>query len=139
MVRRANCSFDRLQEILTGSSGAATAGWRDQTPTISPASFTSISSARGWLDARDHPEEAIDIVLKSASGLNRALEITTLKNMGDYFTSLATKQHGWGYMDPKVWAELSDIYISLEQMPRPVKPDEIMTNELVVMAKTPKV
>lgn len=97
------------------------------------------ASARGWLDARDHPEEAIDIVLKSASGLNRALEITTLKNMGDYFTSIATKQHGWGYMDPKVWAELSDTYFALEQMPRPVKPDEIMTNELVSAAKTPKV
>ena len=97
------------------------------------------ASARGWLDARDHPEEAIDIVLRSAPALNRTLEITTLRNMGDYFTSIATKQHGWGYMDPKVWAELSDTYISLEQMPRPVKPDEIMTNELVVMAKTPKV
>jgi NitT/TauT family transport system substrate-binding protein len=97
------------------------------------------ASARGWLDARDHPEEAIDIVLRAAPALNRTLEITTLRNMGDYFTSIATKQHGWGYMDPKVWAELSDIYISLEQMPRPVKPDEIMTNELVVMAKTPKV
>ncbi|HLW46808.1 MAG TPA: ABC transporter substrate-binding protein [bacterium] len=97
------------------------------------------ASAKGWMDARDHPEEAIDIVLRSATGLNRALEITTLRNMGEYFTSIATKQYGWGYMDPKVWAELSDTYVALEQMPRPVKPDEIMTNELVAMAKTPKV
>ena len=97
------------------------------------------ASAKGWMDARDHPEEAIDIVLRSAPALNRPLEITTLRNMGDYFTSIATKQYGWGYMDPKVWAELSDTYVSLDQMPRPVKPDEIMTNDLVAMAKTPKV
>jgi NitT/TauT family transport system substrate-binding protein len=97
------------------------------------------ASAKGWLDARDHPEEAIDIVLRSAPSLNRALEITTLRNMGDYFTSIATKQHGWGYMDPQVWSDLSDIYVALDQMPKPVKPDEIMTNDLVVMAKTPKV
>src|SRR5215469_3171771 len=97
------------------------------------------ASAKGWMDARDHPEEAIDIVLRSAPALNRSLEITTLRNMGEYFTSIATKQHGWGYMDPKVWAELSDTYVSLDQMPRPVKPDEIMTNDLVAMAKTPKV
>jgi NitT/TauT family transport system substrate-binding protein len=97
------------------------------------------ASARGWMDARDHPEEAIDIVLRTATGLNRDLEIKTLRNMGDYFTSIATKQYGWGYMDPKVWAELSDTYVALEQMPRAVKPDEIMTNELVAMAKTPKV
>jgi len=96
------------------------------------------ASARGWLDAREHPEEAIDIVLRSASGLNRSLEVTTLRNMRDYFTSIATREHGWGYMEPKVWAELSDTYVALEQMPRPVKPDEVMTNELVLMAKTPK-
>jgi len=97
------------------------------------------ASAKGWMDAREHPEEAIDIVLRTASGLNRTLEITTLRNMDEYFTSIATKQYGWGYMDPKVWAELSDTYISLEQMPRPVKPDEVMTDEIVSMAKTPKV
>ena len=72
------------------------------------------------------------------TGLNRALEVKTLQNMHDYFTSIATKEHGWGYMDPKVWAELSDTYIALDQMPRPVKPEEIMTNELILMAKTPK-
>jgi hypothetical protein len=52
---------------------------------------------------------------------------------------IASKQYGWGYMDPKVWAELSDTYVALEQMPRPVKPDQIMTNALVAMAKTLRV
>src|SRR5579884_1836214 len=98
-----------------------------------------LASAKGWLDARDHPEEAIDIVMRSTTGLSRALELKTLQNMHPYFTSIATKQHGWGYMDPKVWADLSEAYVALEQMPRPVRPEEVMTDELVLMAKTPKV
>lgn len=97
------------------------------------------ASAKGWLEARDHPEEAIDIVMRATTGLSRPLELKTLQNMHSYFTSIATKQHGWGYMDPKVWADLSEAYVALEQMPRPVTPDEVMTNELVLMAKTPKV
>ena len=97
------------------------------------------ASARGWLYARDNPEEAIDIVLRSTTGLSRTLELTTLQNMRPYFTSAATRQHGWGYMDPRVWAELSDTYLALEQMPRAVKPDEVMTNDLVQMARTPRV
>jgi hypothetical protein len=75
----------------------------------------------------------------STTGLDRALELKTLRNMQPYFTSIATKQHGWGHMDPGVWADLSSAYVALEQMPREVKPEEIMTNEVVEMAKTPKV
>jgi NitT/TauT family transport system substrate-binding protein len=97
------------------------------------------ASAKGWLDARDHPEEAIDIVMRATTGLSRTLELKTLQNMRSYFTSIATKQYGWGYMEPKVWADLSEAYVALQQMPRPVTPDEVMTNELVSMAKTPKV
>lgn len=97
------------------------------------------ATAKGWLYARDHPDEAIDIVLRSTTGLDRTLEVKTLRNMEPYFTSIATKQHGWGHMDPGVWADLSSAYVALEQMPREVKPEEIMTNEVVEMAKTPKV
>ncbi len=96
------------------------------------------ASAKGWLYARDHPDEATDMVLKNGRGLDRGLELETWKNMGPYLTSVATKQYGWGYMDAKVWAELADIYLSLDQITRPVKPEEVMTLDIWEMAKTPK-
>ena len=53
-------------------------------------------------------------------------------------SSPATQQQGWGYLDPQVWATLSDTHHSLEQIPRKVTPEEIMTNEVVLAAKTPR-
>jgi NitT/TauT family transport system substrate-binding protein len=96
------------------------------------------AAAKGWLYAKDHPEEAVDLVLKSASGLERDMEIPTWKISIPYVTSDATRQHGWGYMDPQVWSNLSDTYFSLDQIPRKVTADEVMTNDVVLAAKTPK-
>lgn len=96
------------------------------------------AAAKGWQYAREHPEEAVDFTLRMASGLDREMELPTWKISIPYMSSIATKQHGWGYMDPQVWANLSDTYFSLDQMPRKVPPGEVMTNEIVQAAKTPK-
>lgn len=96
------------------------------------------AAAKGWQYAKDHPEEAVDFTLRNAAGLDREMELPTWKISIPYMSSIATKQHGWGYMDPQVWANLSDTYFSLEQMPRKVDPAEVMTNEIVLAAKTPK-
>src|SRR5438094_285348 len=37
------------------------------------------AAARGWLYAKHHPEEAVDFVLKSTSGLERDIELPTWK------------------------------------------------------------
>ncbi len=96
------------------------------------------AAAKGWLYAKEHPEEAVDFVMKSASGLDREMEIPTWKVSIPYVTSDATRRHGWGYMDPQVWSNLSDTYFSLDQMPRKVAAEEVMTNDVVLAAKTPK-
>jgi NitT/TauT family transport system substrate-binding protein len=96
------------------------------------------AAARGWQYAKEHPEEAVDFVMKATSGLDRAMELPTWKVSLPYVSSPLTQQHGWGYMDPQIWAALSDTYISLDQIPRKVPPDEVMTNEIVLAAKTPK-
>jgi hypothetical protein len=54
-------------------------------------------------------------------------------------TSITTKQRGWGYMETKIWGELIGTYRSLNQIPKMVDVDEVMTNEFVQAAKTPKV
>jgi NitT/TauT family transport system substrate-binding protein len=96
------------------------------------------AAAKGWLYAKDHPEEAVDYVMKSTSGLDRDMEVPTWKVSIPYISSSATKQQGWGYMDPQVWENLAATYHSLDQIPRTVTADEIMTNEVVLAAKTPK-
>ncbi len=96
------------------------------------------AAARGWQYAKDHPDEAVDFVMKSTSGLDRDMELPTWKVSIPYVTSDATKQQGWGYMDPQVWSSLADAYHSLDQIPRKVTADEVMTNEIVLAAKTPK-
>jgi NitT/TauT family transport system substrate-binding protein len=96
------------------------------------------ATARGWLYAKDHPDEAVGFVMKSASGLEQDMEIPTWKVSIPYISSGVTREQGWGSMDPQVWANLADTYFSLDQIPRKVAPDEIMTNEIVRAAKTPK-
>jgi NitT/TauT family transport system substrate-binding protein len=96
------------------------------------------AAAKGWQYAKDHPDEAVDFVMKSTSGLERAMELPTWKVAAPYISSDATRQQGWGYMDPQVWSNLSDTYHSLDQIPRKVTADEVMTNEIVLAAKTPK-
>jgi NitT/TauT family transport system substrate-binding protein len=97
------------------------------------------ASAKGWIDARERPEEAADIVVRRTTGLDRGMELRTLQNQLAYMTSITTKQRGWGYMETKVWGELIETYKSLDQIPKMVGVDEVMTNEFVQAAKTPKV
>jgi NitT/TauT family transport system substrate-binding protein len=99
--------------------------------------YTS-AAAKGWQYAKDHPEEAVDYVMKTASGLDRDMELPTWKVSIPYMSSIATKQQGWGYMDPAVWAALSKTYHDLDQIPREVRPEEVMTDEIVQAAKTPR-
>jgi len=97
------------------------------------------ASAKGWAYAAGHPDEAVDWVIKAAPALSRPLELQTWKNEIPYLSSPLTKQHGFGYMDPSVWKAISDTYYGLKQIPQPVPPGDVMTNEIVEMAKTPKI
>ena len=83
-------------------------------------------------------QSTVDVVMKATSGLDRDMELPTWKVSIPYVSSDATKKQGWGYMDPQVWSNLSDTYQSLDQIPRKVTADEVMTNEIVLAAKTPK-
>ena len=70
---------------------------------------------------------------------DRRIELDTWKNMGPYLTSVVTKTQGWGYMEAKVWKELADVYLDLQQITRPVSPEEVMTLDVWQAAKMPKV
>ncbi len=97
------------------------------------------ASAKGWMYAREHADEAVDIVIRRTTGLDKNLEFRTWQNEIPYMTSITTKQRGWGYMEPKNWTDLIEAYHGLNQIPNLIAADEVMTNELVEVAKTPKV
>jgi len=99
--------------------------------------FTS-ASGKGWIYATQHPEEAVDTVMKATTGLDPALELQTWKNEIPYVTSALTKQAGWGAMDPKVWSAVCQTYYDLKQIPHAVSASEVMTTEIQEAAKTPK-
>jgi NitT/TauT family transport system substrate-binding protein len=96
------------------------------------------AAAKGWQYAKEHPEEAVEFVLKSASGLEREMELPTWKLSIPYLSSATTQQQGWGFMEPPIWTALSDTYHALDQIPRKVTAEEIMTNDIVLAARTPK-
>ena len=97
------------------------------------------ASSKGWLYAAQHPDEAVDDVMKATTGLDGGLELETWKNEIPYMYSSLTKQAGWGAMDPGVWTTISDTYHRLKQIPQPVPATDVMTTEIVELAKTPKV
>ena len=97
------------------------------------------ASSKGWLYAADHPDEAVDYVMKATTGLDRRLETETWKNEIPYMYSPLTKQAGWGAMDPNVWKTISDVYHDLKQIQQPVPATDVMTTEIQEMAKTARV
>ncbi len=88
-------------------------------------------SAKGWAWAADHPEEAIDSVLKYGKELNRDLEIKQLKLILSFVYSEQTKEKGWGWMEPAVWEEAIEVYKGLGLMKNPVAPQDVMTQDIL--------
>lgn len=100
-----------------------------KTPEL-PASYLG-ASARGWDYARQHPDEAVDIVLKYAKDLKRNLELETWQREIPFLTSDVTRQNGWGWMEPAVWDEAAKVYSDLGLAKTVVKSQDIMTQDVL--------
>ena len=89
------------------------------------------ASAKGWDWAADHPEEAVDIVLKYARDLKRDLEISTWKRQTPFLWSDATKQNGWAWMDAQIWDDAIKVYADLGLLKAPVTSKDTMTQDVL--------
>jgi NitT/TauT family transport system substrate-binding protein len=89
------------------------------------------ASAKGWDWAADHPEEAVDIVLKYARDLKRDLEIATWKRQTPFLWSDMTKQNGWGWMEPQLWDDAIKVYADLGLLKTPVTSKDTMTQDVL--------
>ena len=88
-------------------------------------------ASKGWDYARQHPEEAVGIVMKYAKDLQQDLELATWKKEIDFLTSPQTKEKGWGWMEPQVWDDAAKVYYDLTLAKTLVKADEVMTQDVL--------
>jgi NitT/TauT family transport system substrate-binding protein len=89
------------------------------------------ASARGWDYAADHPEEAVDIVLKYAKDLKRDLELETWKRETPFLWSDKTKEQGWGWMEPQIWDDAIKAYADLGLLKAPITSKDAMTQDIL--------
>ena len=71
------------------------------------------ASARGWLHAEAHRDEAVDLLVREYPNLDRANERVALDTMLRYSFGGRAAGEGWGTMDPGTWREQVELYARL--------------------------
>ncbi len=96
---------------------------KEETITKNPQLLASFldATARGWDEAFADPEAAIAAVMKNVQGLDKDIEVKTVKSMVDFSYNQATKENGWGWMDMAIWQNNIDTYTQLNLLKKPLK------------------
>jgi NitT/TauT family transport system substrate-binding protein len=90
------------------------------------------ATARGWLYAHAHRDEAVDLLVKEYPNLNRADERVAIDSLMGFAFNQTTQAQGWGAMDAKVWQEQIDTYGQLGQFrAQPPKVEDVMTLDIL--------
>jgi NitT/TauT family transport system substrate-binding protein len=90
------------------------------------------TTAKGWTYARDHLDEAVDLLVKLQPTLNRAdMKAQAEVLLGFEFTK-TTAANGWGQMDKDVWAGQIELWDKLGQF-KAGKPkvDDVATTQIL--------
>lgn len=86
------------------------------------------AAARGWDYAKNHQEEAVDMLVAAYPNLDRASELEAVGPVIDYSFGEATEARGWGQMTRENWQAQIDIYNQLGQFKGAVPTvDEVMS------------
>lgn len=72
-------------------------------------------SALGWGYAREHPEEAVDILVEAYPNLDRESELEAVGPVLDFSFNETTAEHGWGTMSRENWEAQVQTYAALDQ------------------------
>lgn len=89
-------------------------------------------AARGWGYAKDHKEEAVDMLVSEYPILNKASEMDAVPLVIGFSFGETTKANGWGQMTPENWQAQIDIYAKLGQFKgEPPKLDDVMTLDIL--------
>ena len=90
------------------------------------------ATARGWVYARDHMDEAADHIAQEYPNLNRGDQRVAIESMMHFAFGERTAQFGWGSMDLTLWSDQISMYAKLGQFTNRV-PDvnEVMTMKVL--------
>jgi NitT/TauT family transport system substrate-binding protein len=90
------------------------------------------ATARGWVYANAHRDQAVDLLIKEYPNLNHADERVAIDSLMSYAFDQTTQAQGWGTMDAKVWEEQIAMYGQLGQFrgPQP-KVADVMTMDVL--------
>jgi NitT/TauT family transport system substrate-binding protein len=92
------------------------------------------ATGRGWAYAHANRDQAVDLLVREFTNLNRADEREAVDVMLKYAFSSKTAAEGWGTMDPDVWREQIDLYAQLGQFSRRTpRLEEVMTLDILRM------
>lgn len=90
------------------------------------------ATAKGWGYARDHQEEAVDILVEAYPNLDKASELETIGPLMKFAFNETTKADGWGAMTKENWAAQLKTYADLGQFKENVPTvDDVMTLSLL--------
>jgi NitT/TauT family transport system substrate-binding protein len=85
-------------------------------------------AARGWGYAKEHPEEAVGMLVEAYPNLDKASELEAVGPVLDFSFGETTKAHGWGTMNRENWTAQVNTYASLGQFKEAVPTvDDVMT------------
>lgn len=89
-------------------------------------------SARGWGYAKDHPEEAVEILVAAYPNLDKKSELQAVKPVLQFSFNEVTKEGGWGTMNRANWEAQVKTYASLGQFKGSVPTvDDVMTLKIL--------
>jgi len=90
------------------------------------------ATTRGWAYAHKNRDQAVDLLIKEYSNLNRVDERVALDALMEYAFNSATQANGWGTMERANWQEQISLYAELGQFTKRVpKVDEVMTMDIL--------
>ncbi len=90
------------------------------------------ATSRGWAYALKNRAQAVDLLIKEYSNLDRADEREALDALMDYAFNPATQANGWGTMERANWQDQISLYADLGQFTKRVpKVEEVMTMDIL--------
>ena len=95
------------------------------------------ATARGWRFARDHSEQAVDMLLQSYPTLDRDDERMALATQLGFSFADAAASDGWGTMDPAMWQDQISLYAQLGLFSAPPpRLEDVITMDILDATKS---
>lgn len=89
------------------------------------------ATVRAWEYAINHPEEAIDVLIKYYPEIDKASELDKFRGELQLSENEVTEEHGFGYQTKERWEEVQDLLYGLEIIKTKIDVTTLYTNEFL--------